>query len=61
MVTDEQVARINALAKKAREVGLSPEELEEQKALRRAYVDAVKASLRSHLEHIRPSATEGHQ
>jgi uncharacterized protein YnzC (UPF0291/DUF896 family) len=52
MVTDEQLARINALAKKSREEGLSPEEQDEQKRLRRAYVDAVKNSLRSHLEHI---------
>lgn len=52
MVTDETVARINALARKAREVGLDPDELAEQKSLRRQYVDAVKNSLRSHLEHI---------
>lgn len=52
MVTDEQVARINALARKSREVGLTPEEQAEQQQLRRAYVDAVKNSLRSHLEHI---------
>ena len=59
MVTDEQVARINALAKKSREVGLSPEELEEQKQLRRAYVDAVKNSLRTHLNHINDAKEQG--
>ena len=58
MVTDEQLARINALAKKSREVGLSADELDEQKALRRAYVDAVKTSLRSHLEHIKNAREE---
>jgi uncharacterized protein YnzC (UPF0291/DUF896 family) len=52
MVTDEKVARINALAQKSRAEGLTPEELAEQKQLRREYVDAVKNSLRSHLEHI---------
>ncbi|MNK60822.1 hypothetical protein D3C87_799710 [compost metagenome] len=59
MVTDEQLARINALAKKSREVGLSPEEQEEQKLLRRAYVDAVKNSLRSHLDHINDAKEQG--
>jgi len=59
MVTDEQLARINALAKKAREVGLSPEETDEQAQLRRAYVDAVKNSLRSHLEHINDAKEKG--
>lgn len=57
MVNDEQVARINALARKSREVGLTPDEQAEQQLLRRAYIDAVKNSLRSHLEHItNPSA-----
>ncbi|MNR91754.1 hypothetical protein D3C72_227700 [compost metagenome] len=59
MVTDEQLARINALAKKSREAGLSPEEQEEQKLLRRAYVDAVKNSLRSHLDHINDAKEQG--
>lgn len=52
MITDAKVARINALARKSREEGLTPEELEEQKQLRREYVDGVKNSLRSHLDHI---------
>lgn len=52
MITDEKIARINALARKSREEGLTPEELEEQKQLRRAYVDGMKNSLRAHLEHI---------
>ena len=59
MVTDEQLARINALAKKSREVGLSEAELDEQKTLRRAYVDAVKNSLRSHLDHINDAKEKG--
>ena len=50
MITDDKVARINALAKKAREQGLSEEEKAEQAALRREYVDAVKASLEGHLQ-----------
>ncbi len=50
MITDEQVQRINALARKSRTEGLTEEEKAEQAALRRAYIDAVKASLESHLE-----------
>ena len=51
MITDEQVARINALARKSRTAeGLTEAEQDEQAALRRAYVDAVKASLRANLD-----------
>lgn len=45
--------RINELARKARVKPLSPEELAEQQQLRRTYIDAYKASLRAHLEHIK--------
>lgn len=51
MITDEKVARINALARKARAEGLTEAEKAEQAALRREYVDAVKASLQANLEH----------
>ena len=52
MITDEKVARINALARKSRTPeGLTEEEKAQQAALRREYVDAVKASLEGHLEH----------
>ena len=39
------IKRINELAKKAKEVGLTDEEKEEQRILRRAYIDSVKASI----------------
>ena len=61
MITDQKVARINALAKKAREQGLSEEEKAEQAALRREYVDAVKASLEGHLKNtvvLQPDGTK---
>lgn len=51
MITDEKVARINALARKARAEGLTEAEKAEQAALRREYVDAVKASLQANLDH----------
>jgi len=52
MITDEKVARINALARKSRTPqGLTQAERDEQAALRREYVEAVKQSLRGQLEH----------
>lgn len=52
MITDEKVARINELARKSRTAeGLTTEEKVEQMALRKEYVDAVKASLQGQLDH----------
>lgn len=51
-ISDEQLARINFLARKSRTEGLSEEEKAEQHTLRRAYVDAVKASLTPLLDSI---------
>ncbi len=43
------IKRINELAKKQREVGLTEEEKKEQAILRRAYIDSVKASITGQL------------
>ncbi len=43
------VKRINELYKKSKEVGLTPEEKEEQAKLRREYIDSVKASITGQL------------
>lgn len=51
MVTKEQIARINELAHKAKAEGLTPEEIAERDVLRRAYIDAMKASLTGQLDH----------
>ena len=50
-MTEEKIARINEFARrvKAGET-LSPEELEERAALRKEYIDSVKASLVGNLE-----------
>ncbi len=47
----EEIARINALARKAKTPeGLTPAEKEEQGALRRLYIDSFKRSLVSQLD-----------
>lgn len=46
---DFDVNRINELARKAKTEGLTEEEKAEQVALRRAYIDSVKANLRAQL------------
>ena len=51
MITQEKIARINALAKKAKPPeGLTAEELAERDALRREYLDAVKQNLTAQLD-----------
>ena len=49
-MTQEKIDRINALARKAKAEGLTPEETAERDALRREYIDSVKASLVGHLD-----------
>lgn len=49
-MTEEKIDRINTLAHKAKSVGLTEEEKKEQAALRREYIDSVKASLVGQLE-----------
>ncbi|HIY21403.1 MAG TPA: DUF896 domain-containing protein [Candidatus Flavonifractor merdigallinarum] len=61
-MTQEQVNRINELARKAKTPeGLTPEELEERDILRRAYVAAVRANLVGQLENtyiVEPDGTK---
>lgn len=47
----ERIDRINELARKAKTVGLTEEEIAERAVLRREYIDAVKASLCAQLDH----------
>ncbi|HRX13704.1 MAG TPA: DUF896 domain-containing protein [Eubacteriales bacterium] len=44
--------RINFLAKKSREQGLTEEEKAEQELLRKEYVEAVKRNMKAQLENI---------
>ncbi len=51
MITQKEIDRINELARKAKtEEGLTPEETVERDALRRQYIDSVKASLIGNLD-----------
>ncbi len=55
-----KIDRINALARKAKSEGLTPEETAEQAELRREYIEAYRASLRAMLDNTvveRPDGT----
>lgn len=53
MVTEEQIKRINELARKSKTAeGLTGAEKEEQQMLRRIYIDSFKANLRAQLDNI---------
>ena len=61
MKMDEVIARINELAKKAKQEQLTPEEIAERDKLRRIYIDSVKANLVGQLENtylVRPDGTK---
>ncbi len=50
MNMDEVIARINALAHKAKNEGLTEEETVERDKLRRIYIDSVVGNLKGQLE-----------
>ena len=61
MNMDEVIARINALAKKAKTEGLTAEETAERDKLRRIYIDSVKANLTGQLNNtyiLRPDGSK---
>jgi len=61
MKMDEVIARINELAKKAKDEGLTDEEIVERDKLRRIYIDSVKANLVGQLENtyiVSPDGTK---
>lgn len=60
-MTQEKIDRINFLARKKKEEGLTESELEEQAILRREYIDGFKRSLVSQLENtyiVEPDGTK---
>lgn len=52
MIGQEKLDRINALAKKKKEEGLTEAEAAEQKALRAEYLEAFRKSFRQQLDNI---------
>lgn len=52
MTVEELTNRINELYHKSQDVGLSPEELEEQKTLRAEYIANIRANLKAQLDNI---------
>lgn len=55
------IDRINQLARKAREEGLTEAEKEEQARLRRRYIDDVKRNLRAQLDGLRAPGADGEE
>ena len=58
-MTNEKIARINELAHKSKTTGLTEAEKAEQQALRREYLDDIKASLRSQLNNTSIQEPDG--
>jgi uncharacterized protein YnzC (UPF0291/DUF896 family) len=48
----ERIDRINQLAKKAKESGLTPEEVAEQKALRAEFIRDFRGNLEAQLDNV---------
>jgi uncharacterized protein YnzC (UPF0291/DUF896 family) len=53
MLTKEKIERINELARKSKATCLSPEEKEEQAALRKEYLAKFREHFKGHLDSIR--------
>lgn len=59
-MTKEKIARINALAAKAKTAaGLTEEELAERTALRNEYIAEMRASLQAQLDHTSIQEPDG--
>ena len=60
MITEEDIKRINELYHKSQNEGLTDAEKEEQKNLRKAYIEAMRGNIKSQLDSIvvqRPDGT----
>ncbi|MBE0600139.1 MAG: DUF896 domain-containing protein [Firmicutes bacterium] len=54
-----KIDRINALARLKKERGLTPDELNEQAALRREYIEAFKQNVHATLQNVRIQNEDG--
>jgi uncharacterized protein YnzC (UPF0291/DUF896 family) len=53
MSMEETIERINQLARKAKTVGLTDEEIDERNELRKQYIEVFKGNLKIQLDSIR--------
>ncbi len=51
-ITEQQIQRINELARKSKAEGLTDAERQEQAALRQEYIASIRANLRAQLDNI---------
>ena len=51
-MTEERIARLNALARKSKAEGLSEAEQQEQNALRQEYLASIRQSLQAQLDNV---------
>lgn len=58
-MTKELIARINALAKKKREEGLTPQEAEEQKRLYSVYLENIRGQVTRQLDAVVVEGADG--
>ena len=58
-MNNEDIDRINTLYHKMKAVGLTPEEEEEQKRLRKEYIANIRANLRGSLNNISIQEEDG--
>lgn len=58
-MTEERIARINVLYHKAKNEGLTAEELEEQKELRKEFIESFRRNLRGQLDNISIKEEDG--
>ncbi|MBP5565643.1 MAG: DUF896 domain-containing protein [Lachnospiraceae bacterium] len=58
-MNEDKIQRINELYHKSQAVGLTPEELDEQKRLRQEYVESIRMSLKSQLDSIEIVEADG--
>lgn len=59
MLTPEKIERLNALARKKKSEGLTPEEITEQQALRQEYLANLRYGMRNHIEGMKIVDEEG--
>ncbi|QKS71347.1 DUF896 domain-containing protein [Paenalkalicoccus suaedae] len=59
MISQDKLARINALANKAKSEGLSLKEQKEQKELRQEYLKNVRSSFRNQLSSVKVVDEDG--